>query len=358
METSRKLSDKAVQKVIERLRPVLLAGEDIHYVGQCLNIKPALSHFLITEARIIGAEQGSVRFAYHASELEEIDIDPIKGRVMLKARGREPFTIKSIPQPDMGDVQVNFERLQVRTSTPDDRLDPASPLGAPTGMPRKVASQPADPPSNANGFAIASGRPSRHCGGALRSAAARAVAELSRGDESPWLILNPAGATGSLVAFEDRLAIIKTGAFTGFMAGSTFGGRQAVIYFSDITGIEFNGGLITGVLEVLTASYQGTANKDFWQGTLSSRNANANDPFTLSNTLPMTKSEYRDCQEHINELRHRISISKRPVAAPAITAAPAQDSFADQIAKLAQLRANGLLSDEEFAEAKQKLMRS
>jgi len=357
VEFSRKLSEKAVQKVVARLTPILLPGEDILYVGQCINFMPALSHFLITDTRIIGAEQGSVRFAYHGSELESYDVDPIKGRVTLKASGAEPFTVKSIPQPDIGDVRTHLEHLKARTTASGEEPQPVPTLAPPTGIPRIATDDAAPLPPRSSGDAAAPGQPVRYCGGELRNAAARAVAELSRGDETPWLILNPGGATGALVAFEDRLAIIKTGALTGFMAGSTFGGRQTVIYFNDITGIEFNAGLMTGVLEVLTASYQGTANKDFWQGTLSSRNANSNDPFTLSNTLPMTKSEYRDCQEHINELRHRISIYKRPVAHTPAAIQPAQDSFADQLAKLAQLRADGLLSDEEFAAAKQKLMR-
>ena len=443
MESSRKLSDKAVQKVVDRLTPSLMPGENVRYVGQCLNISPALSHFLITDTRFIGAEQGSVRFAHLGSDLEQLDIDPVKGRITLKARGHAPFTIKSIPQPDMDDVRVNLERLQARTSTPDQQPDTAPVLPPPTGEPTVLEAQPEPPPPGEYAFdvvltaigrspiqvikevrsltsldlaaakrategapftlieaadpvraqdakqrlegagasvdlvastgpasapaaasggvaprVVSSDPSARHCGGSLSKAAARAVTELAHGDERPWLILNPAGATGALVAFEDRLAIIKTGALTGFMAGSTFGGRQTVMYFQDITGIEFNAGLLNGVLEILTASYQGTDNKDFWQGTLRSRNANANDPFTLSNTLPMTKSEYRDWQEHVNELRRRISVSKRPAAPQMVAAAPAQDSFADQVAKLAQLRADGLLSEEEFAAAKQKLMQS
>lgn len=363
MQSSSKLSDKAVQKLLTKLAPVLNSGENVRYVGMCINIRPALSHFLITDTRVIGVEQASVRFAHHGSEIERIDYDPVKGRITLAARGAEPFTMKSVPQPDFMAIEENFRNLQARTGTssaPAPAAAPSTPTAAaPPAAPAPPAGPPVAPvaaaPPSTSTSTVPAGQ--QHCGGSLSGAAQRAIAEVSHGGETPWLILNPSGATGLLVAFEDRLAIIKTGVLTGFMAGSMFGGRQAVIYFVDINGIEFNAGMMNGVLEVLTASYQGSANKDFWQGTLSSRNANANDPFTLSNTLPMLKSEYRDWQEHINELRSRIAAAKRPAAAP-MSAPAAQDSFADQVAKLAQLRADGLLSDEEFTAAKQKLMDS
>lgn len=198
----------------------------------------------------------------------------------------------------------------------------------------------------------------RTYGSALRGPAVRAVRELAHAGEVPWLIINPGGATGALVAFEDRCAIIKTGAMTGLLAGSLFGGRQAVFYFADITGIEYNSGLVTGVLEILTPSYAGTTNKDYWKGTLKSRNADSNDPFTLSNTLPLAKSEYRACQEHIAELRRRIAEHKRPVVVQqAAPQPPAQaSSLAEELGRLAALHADGLLSDDEFSAAKQRLI--
>lgn len=467
VESSLKLSDKAVQKLLAKVAPILNPDENVRFVGQCLNILPALSHFLITDTRVIGVEQASVRFAHHGSDIERIDYDLPKGRITLKARGTEPFTMKSVEQGDFPTIEANFQRLQARTAPADGSAPgsspapeaPAAPAETPSAAPPSAAPSPrstapagdppppaspddAPPPTGVYSYDVVltatggtpislikevrsltsldlatakklvegppwtiieradatsaeaakarlekagavieliastepplsppSGPPAavatsststvpagqQHCGGSLSGAAGRAIAEVSHSGEIPWLILNPAGATGVLVAFEDRLAIIKTGAFTGFMAGSMFGGRQAVLYFVDINGIEFNAGMVNGVLEILTASYQGSANKDFWQGTLSSRNADSNDPFTLSNTLPMLKSEYREWQKQISELRSRIAAAKRP-AAPASVVAPAPDSFADQVAKLAQLRADGLLSDDEFKAAKQKLM--
>jgi hypothetical protein len=78
---------------------------------------------------------------------------------------------------------------------------------------------------------------------------------------------------GALIVFEDRCMIVKGGFWGGLMAGSFGGERAGTFYFTQITGIEYNSGMITGVLEILTASYQGSANKDYWRGSTKSRNA-------------------------------------------------------------------------------------
>jgi hypothetical protein len=148
--------------------------------------------------------------------------------------------------------------------------------------------------------------------GTVTDKAARSLARLSSPGEEPWLVLAPGGASGVLAAWDDRLAIVKTGALTSFMAGSLGGERAAVFHFVDITGIEYNSGLISGVLEILTPSYHGTANSDFWRGTHRSRNANSNDPFTLSNTLPLPKPLYQAWTADIQTLRSRIAAFKRP----------------------------------------------
>lgn len=187
-------------------------------------------------------------------------------------------------------------------------------------------------------------------GGRVSGAEVVAINDHCLPGEQPWLVLGTSNAAGVLAAFEDRVMIIKTGLLTSFMAGTLGGGRITTFPFTDITGIEFNGQLITGVLEILTPSYQGTANKDYWRGTSSGRNSNSNDPFTLSNTLPLTKVEYREALPQLNELRRRIQEAKTPRR---LTAAPSPGSLVDEIHRLAELHASGALSADEFAAAKQ-----
>ena len=132
-----------------------------------------------------------------------------------------------------------------------------------------------------------------------------------------------------------------------------------MFYFRDVTGVEFNSGMVTGVLEVLTASYNGTANKDFWRGTRQSRNADSNDPYTLSNTLPLSKVEYNNALDNIKELRQRIARSKEQVVlAPSAQQLPSTStaSLGDELMKLSELHKAGVLSDDEFQSAKKRLL--
>ncbi|SIS11610.1 SHOCT domain-containing protein [Williamsia sterculiae] len=181
----------------------------------------------------------------------------------------------------------------------------------------------------------------------------------SHDGELPWFVIN-SGMDGLLAAFEDRLLISKTGAMASWMAGSLGGGRETIFPYSDITNIEYNGGFMNGVLEVLTPSYQGTANHDFWRSSGKSRNSASDDPRTLSNCLPLLKSVYQQAQPRLNELHRKMAESKRPQvivqqSAPATTAAePA--GIAAQIEKLADMHQRGLLDDDEFKAAKRGLI--
>lgn len=179
-------------------------------------------------------------------------------------------------------------------------------------------------------------------------------------DDAPWLILVSSGGGGLLAAFDDRLTIIKTGGLTSLMAGSFGGERSTSFYFRDITGLEYNSGMVNGVLEIMTASYNGTANRDFWRGTGKSRNANGDDPYTLSNTLPLSKVEYNSALGEIQDLRRRIAKSKEQIfVAPTPSSEPTRSSdlsLGDELLKLAELNKSGILSDEEFQAAKKRLL--
>jgi len=178
--------------------------------------------------------------------------------------------------------------------------------------------------------------------------------------EEPWFILTSMGA-GCMACFDDRLMVIKAGNMQGFMAGTMFGSRSTTFYYHDINAIEFNKQLFGSVLEVLSASYQGTANHDYWRGTTRGRNSDSGDPWTLSNTLPIGNDEYARARGELSELRRRIAEVKRPTmnaAVPtALPAAPApRDDFVAQMTKLVELHDVGVLTDEEFAAAKARLL--
>lgn len=195
-------------------------------------------------------------------------------------------------------------------------------------------------------------------GDPISTKATRAVLAHCGPGEQPWFLLSSSGA-GLLAAFDDRVLLVKSGAITSWMAGSMGGGRAATFMLADITGIEYNAGLLNGVLEILTASYSGSANRDYWRGSTASRNADSNDPHTQSNALPLHRRNHEAALPHLNELRARISRTKSPTAPPfAAPVAQATTSLADQLADLAALREAQVLSDSEFTAAKAKLLNS
>ena len=184
---------------------------------------------------------------------------------------------------------------------------------------------------------------------------ANAIAQNIGTEEKPIFFISDATSWGgALVALEDRCLIVKSGIVGGFMSGTLGGSRVTSFYYRDINAIEYNSGLLSGVLEVLTASYNGSANRDYWKGTNSPRNANSNDPYTLSNTLPLSKTGYRDAHELISQLRKMIRESKET----RITLNNSGTiSIADELAKLAELKAQGVISEEDFQAAKTKLLK-
>lgn len=177
--------------------------------------------------------------------------------------------------------------------------------------------------------------------------------------EDPVMVISGVddSTEGSLIVFADRCVISKSGFWAAAVSGSLGGARDALFYFADITGIEYNSGFLSGVLEILTPSYQGTATKDYWSGLLNSdRNNSENDPRVTSNTLPLLKSDYRAAKPLIDELRSMIAAAKAPTVTVQLDETTPKASAADEIKKLAELHEAGSLTDDEFATLKGKLL--
>lgn len=174
-------------------------------------------------------------------------------------------------------------------------------------------------------------------------AKARKVYDANRGSTDVDFII-VGTSSQCLIALTESCIIVKA----GFMAGATGGGRFTEFHYSDITGIEVNTGMMSAVLEVTTPAYQGRS-KDFWS---SGKNE---DPWKVSNCLPGSKALF--CQgegaERIEELRRRVRQAKQ--TSPTVTPAAAVDP-AEQIRKLAELREAGVLTLEEFDEAKRRIL--
>jgi hypothetical protein len=149
----------------------------------------------------------------------------------------------------------------------------------------------------------------------------------------------------SLVALDERILVVKT----GFMAGATFGGRVTSFHYKDITGIEVNTGLINGIIEISTPSYQGTKEKDWWSMDRD------RDPMKVSNCIPIEKAKLKEYQPYLEKLRQKIRDAKTTMTSiPKLY--PSEKDIGSELEKLASLRSSGMLSDEEFEQAKKKLL--
>lgn len=338
--TGRSVSPRKARRWQAALDGVLAPGEVVFGLFQLDKLKPMTSALVITNARIFGLEPtkaSAVTTEASRSTVKDVFIrDGVNLGVQL-ASGDE-LKYGYVKKADVDDIRAVLARGF------DQHL--AASLDA--------ASASVPEPDEASAARAALDAVSR--GSRLYAKQAEEILACCREGELPVFVIST-GMAGALAAFEDRCIIVKAGGLSGYMAGASFGGRVSTFYFTDITGVEYNAGLLNGVLEILTPSYQGTANKDFWRGTTKGRNADSNDPWTLSNTLPLSKHEHEQVRPEIERLHEMIVTAKRPVpGAPPAPPADAAGRVADEIRKLAELHAQAILDDDEFATAKARLL--
>jgi len=343
---SNKLKPEKSQKMMAVASASLLSGEEIWFFGKCNNLRPMCDRFVLTNLRALGMSQGKVAVQFLYPEITNVVADEKKETIHVESRDGASVTFKMVPKGDHPAILDAFQRGRALPPPPEAVEAYAAAAAETSAMQAR------------NEIAKTGSWPhTKIVGGKLTGKASQAVLRQCDGVEEPWLILVSAGSGGILAAFDDRLVIIKTGALTSLMAGSFGGERTAAFHYRDVTGIEYNSGFVNGVLEILTPSYSGTTNKDFWRGSGKSRNADGNDPFTLSNCLPLGKHEYNNALKELNELRARIGRSKETVMnVTAAAAASLPSSLADELQKLSELREAGILTDEEFATAKAHLL--
>jgi len=184
---------------------------------------------------------------------------------------------------------------------------------------------------------------------------------ISEGERIQFCLLSGNGGWDqAIVALTDRLLMIKP----GLMAGATAGPRVIGFYYRDITGIEIITGLINGVIEISTPSYQRTRQKAFWK----IKNEDK-DPYKVANCLPISKKNLREYEPYIERLRAMERAAKQErVISPLPRNEDSLNSELSRLAslrtsgvlseleKLASLRTYGVLSEEEFQRVKQRLL--
>lgn len=164
--------------------------------------------------------------------------------------------------------------------------------------------------------------------------------------------------TQAIVALSDRLLVVKVGP----LAGATGGGRATTFRYVDILGVQVNTGMVTAGIIIQTGGVN-TTSGDYWAvhglGT-ASRN---DDPFKLPNAIPSNKSllkVYAADLQRIQDLvrsAHPSNVPPPPQPPPQVVATPGPPGdMAEQLARVAELHRLGVLTDEEFSDAKRQII--
>ena len=285
-----KVKDKHRDAWLASLTSLLYSSERLLMLASNNLLRPLCDGLAITNARIAafqGVELGQKGFKLEvfASDITGVEISQRRGSnyLVVHRRSGDDVVIGSVHKLEVDSVLRAAQQVAV-AETPAD-------VHAAVAVRETQATIQRD---RWNQVQVVGSAPSEKVWQTIRDHA------LS--DEVPWFVIG-VGSGGVFVAFDDRCMIIKVGALTSLMAGSLGGGRITTFPYSEITGVEYNGGWVNGVLEILTPSYLGTANKDYWRGATKSRNADSNDPWTLSNTLPMAKAVYQQALPHFSPIQ-------------------------------------------------------
>lgn len=328
------IKEKKTAKRLELAHSRLRPGEALVGIFACDSIRPLVDLGAVTSERVLGLTTGRDPVRLEVDLARVVGVETLDAKLggkalMLLLEDRSKIRLGKVNEDDADELQRLLEPLisQPEEGDVDD------------------APSPRDQELKALIPLVVGYAGKRQL---------REIRRQCRGNELPSFIIAD-GMHGALAAFTDRCTIVKKGGLTSYMSGSLGQGRVTIFPYRKITGIEWNGGMLQGVLEILTPSYQGTANKDYWKGSTRSFNADSNNPMALSNTLPLRTVVYKRARGRIDQLQTMILEAQGSPAENLQRPAPTA-SLADELSKLAALRDQGILAEDEFLRAKRRLL--
>jgi hypothetical protein len=171
----------------------------------------------------------------------------------------------------------------------------------------------------------------------LHTEAIAAVEQTLAPDEAVRLVIH--GASNQAIIATDRRALVFK---KGFMAGASFGSELTSWAYRNLVGVQIHTGLLGGAVVLQGPGQSGTRTSTWKNG--------ESDPYQAPNAIPLDRP-FDGARRRAAELGRLIDEVHRLDGAPA-----SPKSVADELRKLADLRAEGILSDQEFAELKAKLL--
>lgn len=188
----------------------------------------------------------------------------------------------------------------------------------------------------------------------LKSVHRKAREEIERnllpGETIQVVVLGPSNQT--IIGTDRRAFVYKK----GFMAGASFGSEVTTWAYKNLVGVQIHTGMMSGAVILQGPGQQGTKTSYWKQGD--------SDPYKAPNAIPIVRP-FDDAKSGVARLRHLIedahnSVSPardpRPAPMTSDSTASIMVSVADELRKLADLRDAGLLSEDEFAAQRRRLL--
>lgn len=154
------------------------------------------------------------------------------------------------------------------------------------------------------------------------------------------------GTNGTVIAYDDKVVIERKG-FFAFLSQQGFTGSRTYFY-KDINAVEFKKpGLTNGYIKFILA---GTIDSNATAGLFKTSQNSIQDQNTVvlrafkKNTPKLSEELYNLIMENISKSRNSNIIQK--------------SSNLDELKKLAELKKDGVISEKEFEDQKQKLLNS
>ena len=155
------------------------------------------------------------------------------------------------------------------------------------------------------------------------------------------------GPSAQAIVGTDRRAFVYK---KGFMAGASFGSELTSWDYRNLVGVQLHTGMMSGAVVLQAPGQSGTRTNVWKQGD--------SDPYKAPNAIPINRP-YDQAQAGVARLRQLIDFAQhgRPHQVVQTAPAPEAPSLVDEIKRLADLRAAGALTDEEFTAFKAQLLR-
>lgn len=177
----------------------------------------------------------------------------------------------------------------------------------------------------------------------LRGRVRKAVEANIAPDETVRAIVR--GGNGQAIVGTDRRAFVCK---PGWMAGATLGAEVTTYNYLNVSGVQMHTGMMSGTVAIETG--QQMKKTSIWgQGDA--------DTLKAPNAIPLSRP-WDEARDAVARLRQAIDQSHSSMISTSNSKPEAvqASSIADELAKLADLRTSGVLSEDEFAAAKRSLL--